>query len=26
MGRNPFESIQYGGGTMDELYRLLRGH
>jgi protein-tyrosine phosphatase len=25
MGRNPFESIQYGGATEQELYRLLRG-
>jgi protein-tyrosine phosphatase len=24
-GRNPFESIQYGGATEEELYRLLRG-
>jgi protein-tyrosine phosphatase len=25
MGRNPFESIQYGGVTEEDLYRLLRG-
>jgi protein-tyrosine phosphatase len=25
MGRNPFESIEYGGATEQELYRLLRG-
>lgn len=25
MGRNPYESIQYGGATEEELYRLLRG-
>jgi protein-tyrosine phosphatase len=25
MGRNPFESIQYGGATEEDLYRLLRG-
>jgi protein-tyrosine phosphatase len=25
MGRNPFESIQYGGATEEDLYTLLRG-
>jgi len=25
MGRNPYESIRYGGATEAELYRLLRG-
>ena len=25
MGRNPYEAIQYGGATEEELYRLLRG-
>jgi protein-tyrosine phosphatase len=25
MGRNPYESIEYGGVTLEQLYRLLRG-
>ncbi len=25
MGRNPYESIEYGGATEEELYHLLRG-
>jgi protein-tyrosine phosphatase len=25
-GRNPFEAIQYGGATEEDLYRLLRGN